>query len=220
MNKKAAIFDLDGTLLNTIADIANAVNSALWENGLPYRSVDEVMHFVGNGAHKLIERCVEDDPSKADDVLADFERIYGADCVNQTRPYSGIGALLRRLKEEGMLLGVLSNKPDFAAKKVCEHYFGGIFDFVDGERDGVKVKPDPSLLLAELQKRGIKPSDAVMIGDGETDVKCAEAAGVDFVGVDWGYRSESVLREVGAKDVACCAQELYAIITALGSEEE
>ena len=117
--KKAVIFDLDGTLLNTIADIANAVNSALWENGLPYRSLDEVRRFVGNGARKLIERCVEDDPSKYDSVMRAFESIYGEDCLNQTRPYTGVMQLLRRLKEEGYALGVLSNKPDFAVGKIC-----------------------------------------------------------------------------------------------------
>lgn len=139
--KKAVIFDLDGTLLNTIADIANAVNSALWENGLPYRSIDEVRRFVGNGARKLIERCVEDDPSKYDSVMRAFESIYGEDCLNQTRPYTGVMQLLRRLKEEGYALGVLSNKPDFAVGKICRHFFGGMLDFAVGQRTASRSSP-------------------------------------------------------------------------------
>ena len=219
--KKAVIFDLDGTLLNTIADIANAVNSALWENGLPYRSIDEVRRFVGNGARKLIERCVEDDPSKYDSVMRAFESIYGEDCLNQTRPYTGVMQLLRRLKEEGYALGVLSNKPDFAVGKICRHFFGGMLDFAVGQKDGVKVKPDPTLLLKELDVIGADKGATVYVGDGETDVACAAAAGVAFVGVDWGYRSEHQLREAGAEKIACCAQELYRLIAvACGSEEE
>lgn len=219
--KKAVIFDLDGTLLNTVSDIANAVNAALWENGLPYRSVDEVRRFVGNGARKLIERCVEGDSSKYGAVMAAFESIYGEDCLNQTRPYSGVMQLLRRLKEDGYALGVLSNKPDFAVAKLCDHFFGGLLDFSVGQKDGVKVKPDPTLLLAELEAIGADKSETVYVGDGETDVECARAAGVAFVGVDWGYRSERRLRDAGAEKIACCPQELYKLIAvACDGEEE
>lgn len=218
--KKTIIFDLDGTLLNTIADIANSVNAALWENGLPYRSMDEVRRFVGNGARKLIERCVEDDPTKYDAVFSAFESVYGEDCINQTRPYSGIMALLRRLKAEGYTLGVLSNKPDFAVVKLCRHFFDGLLDFAVGQKDGVKVKPDPTLLLKELESVGADTSVCVYVGDGETDVACARAAGISFVGVDWGYRSADDLRAAGAELIACCPEELYSLVARICDKEE
>ena len=211
--KKAVIFDLDGTLLNTIADIANAVNSALWENGLPYRSIDEVRRFVGNGARKLIERCVEDDPSKYDSVMRAFESIYGEDCLNQTRPYTGVMQLLRRLKEEGYALGVLSNKPDFAVGKICRHFFGGMLDFAVGQKDGVKVKPDPTLLLKELDAIGADKSATVYVGDGETDVACAAAAGVDSIGAAYGYGGRDELTKSGATFIADTPGQIYTIIT-------
>ena len=212
--KKAVIFDLDGTLLNTVADIANAVNSALWENGLPYRSIDEVRRFVGNGARKLIERCVEDDPSKYDSVMRAFESIYGEDCLNQTRPYTGVMQLLRRLKEEGYALGVLSNKPDFAVGKICRHFFGGMLDFAVGQKDGVKVKPGPTLLLKELDAIGVVKGGTVYVGDGETDARTAINAGVDGISVLWGYRTLQQLSAAGATRFAHSFDELQNMVFA------
>ena len=218
--KKAIVFDLDGTLLNTLTDIANAVNAALWENGLPYRSVSEIERFVGDGAKTLIARCVEDADDKAEDVLADFRRIYDADCDNQTRPYSGILSLLKRLRADGLMIGVVSNKPDPAVKNLCAHYFAGMTEFAVGNADGRKVKPDPGLLVAELAGLGVSPKEAVYVGDGEADVACARNAGTDFVGVGWGFRSEEELKAAGADVVVCCPEEAYVKISELCNREE
>ena len=155
-----------------------------------------------------------------EDVLADFRRIYDADCDNQTRPYSGILALLKRLRADGLMIGVVSNKPDPAVKKLCAHYFAGMTEFAVGNADGRKVKPDPGLLLSELAGLGVSPKEAVYVGDGEADVACARNAGTDFVGVGWGFRSEEELKAAGADVVVCCPEEAYVKISELCNREE
>lgn len=210
--KKIIIFDLDGTLLNSLKDLWAAVNGALWECGLPYRSEEEVRSFVGDGVDMLIKRAVDDKPEKFDECKAAFKRIYDRDMQNQTRPYDGVGKTLDGLKAKGYQIAVLSNKYDCAVKSLCSYYFGDKIKYAVGQKEGVKVKPDPSALLELLKTAGYTASDALYCGDGEADVLCAKAAGVDFIAAAWGFRHYSVLEKAGAKVFAAKPSDLLAMV--------
>lgn len=197
--KKLIIFDLDGTLINSLKDLWAAVNGALWSVGLPYRSEEEVRQFVGDGVDMLIRRATDDEKDKFAECKAAFKRIYDEGMKNQTRPYDGVQKMLGDLRAAGLKIAVLSNKYDSAVKEICSYYFGGKIDIAVGQKDGVKVKPDPAALLTLLKDAGVSAEEALYCGDGEADVKCALAAGVDFIAATWGFRHYSVLEKAGAK---------------------
>lgn len=192
------IFDLDGTLLNSLKDLWAAINGALWECGLPYRSEEEVRSFVGDGVDMLIRRALDDRQDKFDECKAAFRRLYDRDMRNQTRPYDGVNKMLNDLRAKGLKIAVLSNKYDSAVKELCAYYFGEKTDYAVGQKDGVKVKPDPAALLALLKEAGVTPEEALYCGDGEADVECAKAAGIDFIAAAWGFRHYSALEKAGA----------------------
>jgi phosphoglycolate phosphatase len=215
--KKLAIFDLDGTLLNTIEDLHASTNFALKSEGLPERSLDEVRCFVGNGIHKLIERAVPDGcpPELTERVFGVFKRHYAENCMNLTRPYPGISELLARLKSDGWLLGVVSNKADAPAKALIAHYFPNVFDSVVGERENVRKKPAPDSVFETVRGLGCSIDDAVYIGDSDVDGRTAANAGCKSVLVSWGFRARETLLPFGCP-IADSAIELENILSEVG----
>ncbi len=210
--KKIIIFDLDGTLLNSLKDLWAAVNGALWSVGLPYRSEEEVRQFVGDGVDMLIRRAIGDEQNKFDDCKAAFKKLYDKDMQNQTRPYDGVNKMLVDLKTRGLEIAVLSNKYDSAVKALCDYYFKDKISYAVGQKDGVKVKPDPAALKELLENAGYTSDEALYCGDGEADVLCAKAAGVDFIAAAWGFRHYSVLEKAGAKVFAGMPADVAAIV--------
>lgn len=213
-NYTLAIFDLDGTILNTLDDLAASVNSALAACALPSRTADEVRSFVGNGIRRLIERSVPEgtDKSVTDDVFARFKEHYALHCADRTAPYSGIIAVLETLRAEGVMTAVVSNKADFAVQELCSRYFEGLFDAAVGEREGIKIKPAPDSVNEVLSRLGILPENAVYIGDSDVDIQTAQNAHMDCISVSWGFRSEDFLRENGAEIIAERPEQLTAMI--------
>ena len=197
---KLAIFDLDGTLLDTLEDLAAAVNHALAANGMPPRRLDEVRAFVGNGIPKLAARAVPAGTDKAAEaaVLSALLSFYKDHCKDRTRPYDGVPALLQTLRENGRKTAVVSNKADAAVQILCEEYFPGLCDFCVGAKDGVRKKPAPDAVFAAMEALGVRKEDAVYVGDSEVDVQTAKNAGLPCLSVTWGFRSENILRAAGA----------------------
>lgn len=205
----AVIFDLDGTLLNTLDDLHAAVCHALDQNGLPSRTLSEVREFVGNGIRLLIERAVPcgTDPSLTDAVFESFKKYYGEHCEDNTRPYDGITELLKKLKSDGVKCAIVSNKADFAVKKLSEHYFGELIAAAIGERAGIPKKPAPDSVFDAV--RALGAHHPVYVGDSEVDVATAKNASVHGSFVDWGFRSREVLSAAGAEEISSTPAELY-----------
>ena len=190
------IFDLDGTLLDTLADLAASVNHALRLNSLPPRSTAEVRAFLGNGARALVTRAVGG-RAEGDDlerVLADFRSHYLAHCLDTTRPYPGVAELLERLRADGLGTAIVSNKPHAAVAELHRHFFATLVRTAVGEGGEVRRKPDPSGVLAAVRLLGGKPETAVYVGDSEVDFETARRAGMRCVLVSWGFRDEVFLR--------------------------
>ena len=212
--KKLLIFDLDGTILNTLDDLAASTNYALRRHGLPERTLTQVRAFVGNGIGKLIERAVPEDCSEAvrKAVLESFSSHYKKHAADKTRPYDGILEVLKELKELGCQMAVVSNKADFAVHSLCEHYFPGIFTFVIGEQEGIRRKPAPDSVYAVLEQLNTEKKDAVYIGDSEVDAMTAQNAGVDLIAVEWGFRDREVLEAKGAKVIIKAPNEILSTL--------
>ena len=194
---KAVIFDLDGTLLDTLTDLAEGTNYALRVNGFPERTLDEIRRFVGNGAHKLIERAVPDGQIEAalEKVRQDFNVYYKIHCKDHTGPYPGIMEMLQELVQQGYSLGVVSNKPDFAVQELIPEYFPGIFASVSGERQGVAKKPAPDLIWEAMKNLHADSSESVYVGDSEVDLEAAANAGIPCISVAWGFKGRKFLEE-------------------------
>ena len=198
---KAIIFDLDGTLLDTLADLAEGTNYALRVNGFPERTIDEIRRFVGNGARKLIERAVPDGQIEAalEKVRQDFDIYYKVHCKDHTGPYPGIMEMLQELVQQGYSLGVVSNKPDFAVQELIPEYFPDIFASVSGERQGVAKKPAPDLIREAMKNLQADSSNAVYVGDSEVDLEAAVNAGIPCISVAWGFKGKKFLEEQQAE---------------------
>lgn len=210
MKSQACIFDLDGTLLDTLQDLANSVNIALEDFGQPVRTVEEVRAFVGNGVRKLMQRAVPEgtDEDLGERIYERFLEVYDREKNHYTKPYDGILELIALLKARGIACAVLSNKNDDAVAALCEAHFPNCFEFTQGMRPGVAPKPVPDALFALCTRMGINPEDAVYIGDSEVDVKTAQAAGMRLVAVTWGFRSREMLAKTGAKEMIDAPREL------------
>jgi len=195
---RGILFDLDGTLLDTLDELYEAVNVSLAEFGYPRRSREEVRRFVGNGVGVLIRKAVPEGTSEADyeTCLAFMKEYYAAHSGGAT-PYPGIMELLYRLKERNIPMAVVTNKPDLPARKLVESRFPGLFDVVIGEVPGRPRKPEPEMPLLVLERLGIGKEDAVYIGDSEVDIQTARNAGLKVVSVTWGFRDEEQLRALG-----------------------
>ncbi len=214
MSYKLAVFDMDGTILNTLEDITNAINHALRVNGYPEHTIDEVRFYVGNGLAKLVERALpegstEEDRKKVFDSLIPFYLEHSADT---TKPYEGITKLLKDLKEAGVKCAVVSNKADPAVQELAVKYFDGLFDISIGESPEIKKKPAPDMTWKVLDKLGIAKEDAVYIGDSDVDIQTARNSGLDEILVDWGFRSREFLEEHGAKRIVSTTDEVYRLI--------
>lgn len=212
MNYQLAIFDLDGTLLDTLEDLADSVNYVLRSFGHPERTLPEVRAFVGNGIRKLVERSAPKGTveEEVDRMLARFIKYYKEHCADKTRPYAGIPKLLQVLREKGVKIAVVSNKADAAVKALCEQYFPGMLDEAVGERAGIARKPEPDTVNEVLKSLQIDKSRAVYIGDSEVDVQTARNAELDCIAVDWGFRDASVLKEAGAEVIVSTPEALDA----------
>lgn len=208
------IFDLDGTLLDTLEDLTASVNHALGLFSYPRRTQEEVRRFVGNGVRVLMRRALpggEDNPA-FERVFAAFREHYAAHCRDHTHPYPQIMELVRELKERGLRLGIVSNKSDREVKELNRVCFGGLFPEAVGEREGVRRKPEPDSLLYAVKSLGSTPENTLYVGDSEVDVLTAANAGVDCVSVTWGFRSEEQLRSSGATQIIHAPGELTTLL--------
>lgn len=201
---KAVIFDLDGTLLDTCNDLANAVNFALNKNGFPTHNPQMFKIFTGDGTDVMITRALPEnrrDIETLKKVREDYFEFYNEHSGEFTRSYDGIPQLLEGLKERGIMLAVTSNKIEFMTQSVINNYFGDIFDFVTGQCDGIPPKPDPSMVFKAMKNLGVEPSECLYVGDTGVDAKTGKNAGIFTVGVLWGFREEKELIENGADSV-------------------
>jgi phosphoglycolate phosphatase len=207
---KLAVFDMDGTILDTLSDLHLSVNYILKEAGFPERTLEEVRRFVGNGIRKLIERAVPDgtDDEKIEELFQNMLVYYNAHCTEHTAPYEGIPELIDELKAGGIKVAVVSNKANTAVQTLCEQYFPGQFMAAVGEKKGVRRKPAPDSVNAVLEELGVDRKDAVYIGDSDVDVNTAKNAEMDCIGVDWGFRGEEFLRSFGCDNVVFKPSEI------------
>ena len=214
MKLKAVIFDLDGTILDTLEDLKNSVNFALSKNGLPVRTIDEIRTFVGNGIRLLMERAVPEntDSSVVDRCFEDFKAHYKEHSADKTKPYEGIIALLDELKSKGVKLAVVSNKADFAVQTLVEKYFQGLFDFAVGEREGIRRKPCPDSVNEAIKVLDASPDEVVYVGDSEVDVETSRNAGVKCVAVTWGFRDKCVLESLSPEYIIDKPSQLMVLI--------
>lgn len=214
MKYKAVIFDMDGTILNTLEDLKNATNYSLRQFGMPERSLEEVRMFVGNGIRKLVERAVPSGTSeeKIAQVLDVFLKYYEIHSADNTSPYPGILELVEKLKKSGIKTAVSTNKADVPAQELGREYFNGIFDLIVGQQDGLKVKPAPDSVNKILSILDIQKKDAIYIGDSDVDVQTAKNSGLDFIGVSWGFRGREFLEKNGAKNIVDNANEILDLV--------
>ena len=211
---KAVIFDLDGTLLDTIGDLAAAANHALSQAGLPTHTTAEVMSYVGNGIPMLIRRMVPQPPQEADidRVSPVFSAYYAAHKEDTTAPYPGILSMLDAAAAAGVKLAVLSNKQHAMTVPIIRHYFGERFAVVQGLEAGMPAKPDPTGVRRVLDALGCPAGDVLYVGDSDTDMLTARNAGLRACGVLWGFRSREVLLQGGAQVLCADAAELARLI--------
>ncbi|MBR0092191.1 MAG: HAD family hydrolase [Lachnospiraceae bacterium] len=214
MRYRLAIFDMDGTTLDTLEDLRDAANHALRMAGFPERSMDEIRMAVGNGAQHLIRMSVPEGTSEevCKEVLTAFQQHYRAHNNDKTRAYDGIPELLRDLKDAGVRLAVVSNKPDAAVAPLCDLYFKGLFDLAIGEREGIARKPAPDMVEYALRTLGFDKKDAVYIGDSEVDVLTANNSGIDLITVDWGFRTVAQLKKAGAETIVSTPGDVLRLI--------
>jgi phosphoglycolate phosphatase len=216
MKYETIVFDLDGTLLNTLEDLTDAVNTALASENLPERSVEEIRGFVGNGIVKLMERAVPGGRQHPafDSMMKEFRAFYSEHCQDKTAPYDGILELLKNLHEKGMKMAVVSNKADFAVKELIPVYFADYISVCHGENEdeGIRKKPAPDMVFHALEEMNCPVEKAVYVGDSDVDLQTAKNAGMDCVGVSWGFRGRKFLEENGAKYVIDIPSELLEVI--------
>ena len=197
---KTYIFDLDGTLLSTLADLAASTNYALRTHHMPERSLDEVRRFVGNGVKKLMERAIPDGLNNPlfEETFATFRQHYMQHNLDTTQPYPGIMQLLEQLKAEGKNIAVVSNKFYAATRELCRHFFGDLVPVAIGEREDIRKKPAPDTVIEALRELGVDKEGAVYIGDSDVDIMTAKNSVMPCVSVLWGFRDKEFLLEHGA----------------------
>ena len=216
MRVQAILFDLDGTLLDTLEDLADSVNHILGKYGFPLREKEEVRISLGNGSERLMRGMLPQDVKEEafQKYLAEYKAYYQTHMEIKTAPYAGMIELLTTLRENGVKIGVVSNKFDAAVKGLCEKHFPLLVDAAAGEREaeGVRRKPAPDMVLAAAKALGGDAADCLYVGDSETDILTAKNAGMDCVSVTWGFREEAVLKEAGAVHLVHTPQELREFI--------
>ena len=206
------IFDLDGTLLDTLADLAASTNYALRKHGMPEHTIDDVRRFVGNGVRKLMERAVPDgaDNPLFDKAFATFRQHYMEHSLDTTRPYEGVPEMLAELHERGCHIAVVSNKMMAATQELCRHFFPDTVEVAIGEHEaaGIRKKPAPDTVFAALQSLGVEKYNAVYVGDSDVDIETAANAGLPCISVLWGFRDRDFLIQHGAKTFISAPSEL------------
>lgn len=214
MKKKLAIFDMDGTILDTLDDLTDSINYALSYCGFPEHTKDDVRKFVGNGILKLVKRSVPPYAAEADieKVFQVFKDYYKLHCRDKTRPYPGIVDVIETLKEKGYLIAVVSNKADFAVQELCLRYFPGLIDYAVGERDGIKKKPAPDSVLSVMEVLNVRAEESIYIGDSDVDIATAKNAGICCLTVTWGFRDCEYLKQCGADVFAHKADEILDLL--------
>lgn len=210
---KACIFDLDGTLTATLESLAYSVKATLREMGLPEITDDQCRQFVGNGAKYLIDQSIraagDTEGKRLDEAMEIYGRIFDANCTYHVTPYDGIIEMLHDLKEKGVRLAVLSNKPHRQTVKVVEEIFGkAMFDYAAGQQEGIRRKPDPDGVYYIMEKLGVQKKDCCYIGDSEVDVETGKNAGVTTISVTWGFRTKEELKASGADHMIDRPEEL------------
>ena len=205
------IFDLDGTLLNTLDDLKDAVNDILQKYGYPERNMDEIRNFVGNGLKLLMERALpySVNQEQFDKMFGEFKDYYFAHCNIKTKPYPGILKLLRQLKEIGYKLAIVSNKADGAVNELAELHFSKIFDYCVGEREGVRRKPNPDSVLQVLNELKTDNSKALYVGDSEIDFETAKRSSLNCILVSWGFRNKEILYKFSPLGIIDEPEELF-----------
>lgn len=213
--KTLAIFDLDGTLLNTIYDLGEACNYALRKMGFAQHPIPAYNYMVGNGVRKLVERAQPDaDSETVEQLLALFKEYYDSHCMVNTKPYKGIPELLKELTGRGVAIAVASNKYQEAAARIVTHFFPEIsFASIQGQQEGRPIKPDPSIIFSVLTQHPTKKSEVLYIGDSGVDMETARRACVESIGVTWGFRTASELREAHADHIISAPSEILDFLT-------
>ncbi len=216
MRYKAVLFDLDGTLLDTLEDLANAGNRVLAAQALPFHAIEAYRYFVGNGITTLVERMLPPShrhPRQIEETVAAFQHEYAYNWHDRTMLYAGIPDMLDQLAEAGLQLAILSNKPDAFTRVCVEHFLPRwSFDPIFGQRPGVPRKPDPAAALDIAGQLGLRPAEVLYAGDSDIDMHTARAAGMDAVGVLWGFRGADELRQAGAGWLIAHPLELLPIL--------
>lgn len=211
---KAVIFDLDGTLLDTLGDLTDSVNVALEKYQLPARSIEEVQSFIGNGLRNLMLQAVEEGEAfpKFEELFEFFRGYYKTHCNIKTAPYEDILVLMKELKIRGIKMGIVSNKIDAGVKELNEKFFADYTEVAIGEREGVGRKPAPDSVYEALRILGVEKEESVYVGDSEVDILTAQNAGVRCISVSWGFRDEEFLRARGAKEMIARPLELLELM--------
>ena len=214
MSFRFALFDMDGTVLDTLQDLASSVNYVLEKHAMPLRQIGEVRSFVGGGVAKLIERSVPAGTSEEarNAVLDDFKAYYKLHCADLTKPYDGILEMLAALRAAGIKTAVISNKADPAVQVLADRYFHGLFDFVLGERPDITRKPAPDMVYYVMDALHATKEESVYIGDSDVDIITADNAGLPAIGVTWGFRDRDCLIGAGATQLADTVGELQALL--------
>lgn len=210
----ALVFDLDGTLVDTLEDLGASMNAALAEFGLPQWPMAAYRRMVGNGMRKLTERAVGEqaEAERIETILRRFLQIYDRDCIVRSRPYEGMPETVAALKRQGLCLFVVTNKTEAQAVKIVTQLFPGMFEGIYGNMPGRPTKPDPRFTLEVLARRNIKPERALFIGDSNVDIETAQAAAMRSAGAVWGFRGEEELRVAGADFLMTHPADLLEIV--------
>lgn len=214
MKYKTVIFDLDGTLLYTLADLADSTNMTMEHFGYPHRTYDDVRQFVGNGVTELIRRAVPETLSEErfEEIVAYQREVYSQHHLDKTVPYDGVMDLLKSLKARGVTTAVVSNKAQGSVTSLSEHFFGDLISVSVGEAPGIRKKPAPDTVNMAMEQLGAGHYDSVYIGDSEVDVATARNAGIDCIAVDWGFRSREELKEAGAGIICSTPEEVLYVM--------
>ena len=211
---KYVIFDLDGTIADTLEDLANSTNKALAYFGYAPQPIEKFKYFVGNGAKMMVERAMPQDSSQdvLDKALKIFIEDYAVNYINTTKTYAGLPEVLNELKNSGIKMSVVTNKPDYRAYEIVNKLYGDIFVRVAGHTDRFPLKPDPTLTFDVMKTMGCTSQNTVFVGDSGVDMKTALNANLDSIGVLWGFREENELKENGARFLARTPKDLLKII--------
>ena len=214
---KLVIFDLDGTLIDSLNDLADASNKALAECGYPPHAVERYRFFVGNGVIRLIE-CILPENARTEDnirkVHEGFDKYYSQGYNVHTRPYKGIRELLDHLHEQGIMTAVASNKPDGFTQLIVKEMLGDSFDCVCGKKDGFEKKPDPGIIFHIMEKLGVSPEEVLLAGDSDVDIHTAHNAHIKSIGCTWGFRPREELEEAGADNIVDSPDKILSIAAA------